>query len=165
MTPRWTEYETSTELRAALVANARTYIGCRYRHQGRTRAHGLDCLGLLIANARDFGFAFGLMETDDAYSLVPDSDYFVSRLSEEMVVLPDWRAALPADVLLTRWQPTNPPTHLGLVALNETDNVVCVHSSRQMRRVVDNRWDREDLITHAFRIREVAELMGREGAN
>jgi hypothetical protein len=164
--PHWTQFETSDELRAALVRHARSFVGRRYRHLGRGAAprDGFDCLGLLVRSAHDFSIPFAERGGDAAYSLAPDSDYFVTRLSEEMVALPHWRDALPADVLLTRWAPGMAPTHLGIVERCEPGAVVCVHASRMERAVVSNRWDREDLITHAFRIRELDRLTRREAA-
>jgi hypothetical protein len=167
MPPHFSHFTTSAGLRAALVRHARSFVGRRYRHLGRGLAarDGFDCLGLLVRTAHDFSIPFAEAAGDAAYSLAPDSDYFVSRLSEEMVTLPHWREALPADVLLTRWAPGLPPTHLGIVERCEAGGgVVCVHASRMERAVVCNRWDREDLITHAFRIRELDRLTRREAA-
>lgn len=159
--PHWSTYKSESELRNALVANARAYVGVRYRHQGHTREHGLDCLGLLIVNAREFGFEFGLNDGDESYSFDPNGYHLVERLSAEMVLLPTWREALPGDIVLMRWHIENPPQHVGIVTSIEPDNLVCVHSSRHARRVTETRWDREDLVTNAFRIKEVAQLGGQ----
>jgi len=37
-----------------IVNAARSYLGVKFRHQGRTRA-GIDCVGLLVCVARDLG--------------------------------------------------------------------------------------------------------------
>lgn len=156
--PHWSTYNTEAELRAALVANARTYVGTRYRHQGRTRAHGLDCLGLLVASAQDFQFDFTLNVEDGSYSMDPDGYYLQERLSQEMIALPSWRAALPGDVLVMRWHVERPPQHVGIVSSIGPDNLICVHASRHVRQVVETRWDREDLITRGFRLKELAQF-------
>ena len=41
--------------RDELIAQARTYLRVRWRHQGQHRDGGVDCVGLLVALARDFG--------------------------------------------------------------------------------------------------------------
>ncbi len=146
----WTTYKSEADLRAALVANARTYLGTRYRHQGHERAGGVDCLGLVIASGRDFGFDFTITDDDKNYSMNPDGYYFVERLRAEMFELENWREAQPGDVVVMRWHVARPPQHVGIVTRLETDNCVCVHSSRVERQVVETRWDREDLITNAF---------------
>ena len=40
--------------RIEVVETARTYLGTRWRHQGRDR-QGLDCVGLVLRVARDLG--------------------------------------------------------------------------------------------------------------
>ena len=40
--------------RAAFIAAARSYIGTRWKHQGRDR-RGIDCGGLVLASLRDIG--------------------------------------------------------------------------------------------------------------
>lgn len=44
--------------RAQVVACARSYIGVPFRHMGRTRQEGLDCIGLPLAVMRDLGIPF-----------------------------------------------------------------------------------------------------------
>lgn len=151
----WTSYETEAQLREALVAQARSYVGVRWRHRGRTREHGIDCLGLLILLAQDFGFPFDLFDDDHEYSMRPDDYFLVQRLSVEMTPLNSWRDAKPGDVVLMRWRPENPPQHVGIVTSIDTAMIVCIHASRATRRVVETRWDRPDLITHGFRIKEL----------
>jgi cell wall-associated NlpC family hydrolase len=142
--------------RALIVECARSYIDCRYRHRGRTREHGIDCLGLLVCVATDLGCEFLLKETDDDYGMNPDGYYLVERLSECLDEIPVTEAAA-GDIVLCRWHIARPPQHIGIVTLNEPDNLRCVHSSRTNRKVVENRWATGE-VTHAFRLRELAEV-------
>ena len=41
--------------RADIVKAARAYQGTPFRHQGRARGAGVDCIGLLVGTARDAG--------------------------------------------------------------------------------------------------------------
>ena len=41
--------------RAALIQEARTWIGTRYMDGQRTKGVGVDCLGLVLAVAKDMG--------------------------------------------------------------------------------------------------------------
>ncbi|MEO0413205.1 MAG: NlpC/P60 family protein [Pseudomonadota bacterium] len=66
-----------------MVAAARACLGTRFRHQGRSQAAGLDCLGLIVVAARAAG-----MELKDAaaYSRQPNQSDFehyvgVNRMS------------------------------------------------------------------------------------
>ena len=54
-----------------IVEIARSYVGVPYLHQGRNR-NGLDCIGLVLAVAKDLG-----MEIDDTpyvYEMVPSPE-------------------------------------------------------------------------------------------
>jgi len=55
--------------RAAIVAEARKWLGVRFRHQGRG-PDGIDCAGLLVMVGR----ALGIPVTDDlGYRRIPDT--------------------------------------------------------------------------------------------
>lgn len=43
------------DTRRAIVAEARTWLNTPYRHQGRRKGHGVDCLGLISGVARSLG--------------------------------------------------------------------------------------------------------------
>lgn len=44
-----------TLLRSHIVASARSFLGVPWRHQGRARVTGVDCVGLVYAVAEDLG--------------------------------------------------------------------------------------------------------------
>lgn len=44
-----------TLLRSHIVASATSFLGVPWRHQGRARATGVDCVGLVYAVAEDLG--------------------------------------------------------------------------------------------------------------
>ncbi len=53
----------SDELRAKIVELARTYLGVRWRHQGRTHT-SIDCVGIPIVVGRELG----LHDYDDSFN-------------------------------------------------------------------------------------------------
>jgi hypothetical protein len=57
------------ELREQIQSVARSYLNVPWRHQGRTREFGLDCMGLPIAVARDIGLTVADFVS---YGLQPD---------------------------------------------------------------------------------------------
>ena len=72
-----------TVTRADVVRVARSYVGVRWRHQGRTRA-GIDCIGLVIAVAHDLG----LTDYDfTGYGRVPDGKALRATMCEQMDLL------------------------------------------------------------------------------
>jgi hypothetical protein len=58
--------------RAAIVRAAKSYLGVRFRHQGRDRT-GLDCVGLVVRVCNDLGMA--VTDTLD-YKRAPDAAVF-----------------------------------------------------------------------------------------
>jgi len=57
------------ETRDLIQRTARSYLGVPWRHQGRSREFGVDCMGLPIAVARDIGLTVADFAS---YGLRPD---------------------------------------------------------------------------------------------
>lgn len=129
--------------RAHIVACARTHVGVRFLHQGRNPATGLDCLGLLIATARQAGITLhGQCPStldDRQYSSRPDTQYLQAMLDRYLQPVD---TAEIGDVLLLRIHQR--PQHLALVsdypALGELG---MIHAYAVARRVVEHRLDAE----------------------
>ena len=107
--------------RERIVATARGYIGTPYRHQGRRRGVGCDCLGLVLAVWRDLhGHA-----PDHPMTYAPD--WAETGAGEPLLdaacryCLPaedgDWR---PGDLLVFRFSPHVAAKHLGIAATART---------------------------------------------
>ena len=62
--------------RANIVADARSYVGIRWLHEGRSRS-GVDCVGLLCCVGKDFGVKFEDMK---GYSRIPSGFGFMNHL-------------------------------------------------------------------------------------
>ena len=114
--------------RADVIRTARSYVGVRWHHQGRSRA-GIDCIGLIIAVAHDLG----LSDYDiTGYGRVPDGKALRAAMCEQMDLLTV--PPQPGDVLLLRFDRN--PLHTAIV----TDSGM-VHAFANMRRVVEHRID------------------------
>jgi cell wall-associated NlpC family hydrolase len=112
--------------REEIIASARSYLGVRYHHQGRTRA-GIDCAGLLVCVARDVGISteddqMGYSRTPDGRSLKQALDAFGAPVD----------AFQPGDFLLMRFDAQ--PQHIAIVT-----DVGIIHSYLSARRVVEHR--------------------------
>lgn len=97
--------------RAAIVAEARSYLGTPFVHQGRVRGHGVDCVGLPICIARTFGMVApgldvtGYPRSPDGRTLLATADKYMTRIERsEMTV---------GDVLVLRFDAL--PQHMGIV--------------------------------------------------
>jgi hypothetical protein len=115
-----------------ILTCARTYLGVRYRHQGRT-AHGLDCVGLLIRVAHD------LQLTDfdlTGYGRHPDPTQMTTLLAAHLHKQPGGTAPRPAEILLLADGPY--PCHLALVG-DKGEPFSLIHAWLPARKIVEHR--------------------------
>lgn len=83
MCPDKTNSATTTQVptREEIQEQARTYLGTKWRHQGRNPDRGIDCAGLIALVAKNLG----LSEYDSTnYHRNPLSDNFVRHFSSNM---------------------------------------------------------------------------------
>jgi NlpC/P60 family putative phage cell wall peptidase len=116
-----------TATREQFVAEARTWIGTQYQHQGRLKGISCDCIGLVIGTARALGLTdFEILD----YSKRPDGRMRpVMEGQLEMVPIADAQAG---DVILFVYAST--PIHIGI--LSDPSHVI--HAYMPNRKVVEN---------------------------
>lgn len=132
----------------AAVAEARSYVGCKWRHRGRSR-FGIDCVGLIVAataaggvqmrDRRDYG-----REPFEAGLEREMGEHFGSPLAEC-----DWR---PGDVVMMRWENRPEAGHVGLLGDGPGGSLTLIHShsmSSVIEHGIDAHWRR--LILGVFR--------------
>ena len=100
-----------SDLRADIVAEARTWIGTPFQHQARLKGVGVDCVGLLIGVGRalelvapDFDIR-GYARSPDGKSLVGQAGHFMTRIEPH--------AMRAGDAIVIRW--ARDPQHVGLL--------------------------------------------------
>ena len=113
-------------IRQKILDEARTWMDIPFRHQGRTRHNGIDCVGLVIKVAEEFNLLGGFDVKN--YRREPDQYKFLDHFKEQMVLKPI-KDRKPGDVLLMR------------------DNVFTCHSV--FYDVVDG----QEKIIHAYALR------------
>ncbi len=108
--------ETRKSVRSAVLAEAESWIGTPYRHQGAAKGIGCDCLGLI----RGVWRAFYDADAEEPGAYAPDwaeaggADRMLDaarRLFDEVPVA----AAAPGDLLLFRWRPSMNCKHAGIL--------------------------------------------------
>lgn len=119
---------------ADVVTAARSYIGVRWHHQGRSRA-GLDCAGLVVCVAHDLGLSD--FDTRD-YGRLPAGDAMRKVMRTHCTELPA-DALAPGVVALMRFDAE--PQHLAIVADYLYGGHSIAHALMQSRRVVEHRLD------------------------
>lgn len=101
-----------TITRAAVVAEARTWIGTPYHHQARVKGVGVDCAGVLIGVARALGIVAadfdisGYTREADGHSLLEWCDANMRRLPGQQFMQPGHAVVVAFD---------KHPQHLGVV--------------------------------------------------
>lgn len=128
--------------REAIVAQARSWIGTPFHHQGRVKGVGVDCIGLLV------GIAAELALTDDKgipladydkpnYSPLPDGKNLKSAVSLHLLELPSIGEALLGDVYLFRFQ--HDPQHVGILSELPDGAPSIIHCYSNTGKVVEHR--------------------------
>lgn len=130
------------------IAEARSYVGCKWRHRGRSR-FGIDCIGLLVAS-----MAAGGVEMRDRrdYGRTPWMDGLEQEMRDHFgdpIPLAD---AQPGDVVLMRWDDRSEPSHVGILADSRHARLALIHSyslTQVIEHDLDTVWS--DRIVMVFR--------------
>src|SRR4029077_11237274 len=116
--------------REAVVAEARSWIGVRWLHQGRSR-HGIDCIGLVVVVRK----ALGIGDYDLAgYPREPDGTFMTHFFNAGgvRVAIPK---AQPADLLL--FKDARSPCHVGIITARNGDLMHMVHAIATRHKVIE----------------------------
>jgi len=120
----------------SLIQEARTYLGVKWKHQGRSRKNGVDCVGFLLMAFKHINVK--IIEIK-GYSRNPDG----IRLKQIMDAQPNLRKVLPlekmmiGDIILFRIR--KDPQHVALVTDSNTSDFGMIHSyNGGERKVVEH---------------------------
>lgn len=121
-------------LRAAIVAEARTWLGTPWQHQQRRRGLAVDCVGLVIGVARTLGLVPAEFDVQ-GYPRVPDGtllarcDAVMRRIGQPQLQ--------PGDVLVV--EVDREPAHMGLLGDYRHGGLSFIHAATRAGRVVEHR--------------------------
>lgn len=115
--------------RADIIAEARTWVGTPFHHQGRLKGVGVDCAGVIVGVAH----ALGLSDYDrHDYGREPYCGMLRSTLDEHMHRVQG--DPLPGDVLLMAFD--REEQHLAIL----TDQNTIIHAYEHVGRCVEHRY-------------------------
>ena len=125
-------------MRQRIIHEARSWLGTRFKHQGRIKrrehfAGGVDCAGLII----EVGNALALFRepmTFHHYTRMPAGDYVRQACDAYLTPIPLLRKQ-PGDILLL--QIHTEPQHLALLS----DRQILIHSYAPAKHVEELRFD------------------------
>jgi NlpC/P60 family putative phage cell wall peptidase len=135
--------------RAAIVAEARSWIGTRYRHQASVKGVGCDCLGLVRGVWR-------VCVGDEPEAPPPYAPDWAEAKREESLADAALRHLIPVarenfaagDVLLFRWREGFIAKHVAIAASDST--MIHAHDGASVCEVAITPWWRRRL-AYAFR--------------
>lgn len=131
--------------RTAIVAAARSHTGVRWRHQGRSREHGIDCVGLLICVGRDLGLCAPDFDIS-GYAKRPEMGWLERELG---TYLQPGAAGLPGDVMLFAF--AGEPMHVGIVSDIGLIHCYSLFPRRCVEHGMDDHWKRRRRGCYAFK--------------
>lgn len=138
---------------AAIVAEARAWIGTPYRHQASLKGVGCDCLGLI----RGVWCAFHAGEPEMAPPYAPDwaeatgAETLADAARRHLIEI-DPNDIVPGDIVLFRWRAGFPAKHAAIVTA--PGFMVHAHDGAAVTEVALAPWWRRRL-AYAFRFPEV----------
>jgi cell wall-associated NlpC family hydrolase len=94
-----------------LIDKARSWLGVPFRHQGRGHS-GVDCAGFLVELMRASGELPIDYDEPANYSRHPQRQLF--EIVQRYCTQSTTRVPLPGALVLIRWRPAVPPSHVGL---------------------------------------------------
>jgi hypothetical protein len=113
-----------------------TFVGTPFHHRGRSRRR-LDCAGLLIVTALEWGFKPKDLKV---YGRSPYKDGLYNFLVANCGPPVD-RPPQANDVLLLQWPHETEPSHLALVTPYFGGGLGMVHTYAALKKVVQHRLD------------------------
>lgn len=137
--------------RDAIVAEARDWIGTPFHHQGRLKAVGVDCIGLVVGVAK----ALGIPHADRTdYGRTPNPAMMRAALAEQLETIA-FKDVLPGDILWFRV--ASDPQHIGIVTTCDPMKMVHSYSRAQVmacvEQPVDGFWRKR--VAGSFRFRGI----------
>jgi cell wall-associated NlpC family hydrolase len=136
---------------ADIVREARSFLGVRWRHQGRSR-DGIDCCGLVIVVGRQLAY-FDFDVTNYARVATDESMLGYARAHFDQIEIANMQ---PGDVAVMRFDPNR---HMAFIGDYPGGGLSLIHAyNKDRRRVVECRLDEvwRSRILGCFRFRGLA---------
>jgi cell wall-associated NlpC family hydrolase len=122
-----------------VVRVARSMIGVPFRHQGRSRVTGVDCVGLAIVTLQELGAVPRPFEIMD-YARHPNGGELGDRIEKHCTPLP---AATPGALVAVRWK--KELAHVAIVGRDD-NGMTLIHAYSRRNSVIEHglrgRWFR-----------------------
>jgi cell wall-associated NlpC family hydrolase len=122
--------------RQQIVDTARAWVGTPFRHQGRTREKGVDCIGLVIGVAAELGVQ---LTAPADYSESPASNLVISYSDQQAIPVPGNGLRPGAVAVLWGWN-RNEAQHFAFIG-SHAGRPTMIHAFSRAGKVVEHGWD------------------------
>lgn len=116
--------------RVQLIAEAESWVGTPWQHQGRMKGVACDCVGLLMGIAKNLGLPY-----QDVNGYPPRPGPELRRIVEEQMVRAGKLNRKPGDALMFAWNRN--PLHMGVLV----EDGYVIHATGIVGHVVKHRMD------------------------
>lgn len=124
-----------------IVTQARTWLGTPFKHQGRLKGVGVDCLGLIVGVLTELEINISgknISQIDEQnYSMLPSGERLQNKLNQYLQKV-EISQISPGDILLMQF--TREPQHLAFVA-SHPNGLGLIHAYLQAGKVVEHSLD------------------------
>lgn len=124
-------------LRKEIISEARSWAGTPFKHQGRIKHIGCDCIGLIagvfsILNLRIRDKKVSEFDIKN-YSRIPRNNLLRNTLDK---IFPETEEIKEGNLFLMRF--LKEPQHVGFISKADGDNISIIHSYQQSKGVVEH---------------------------
>lgn len=136
--------------RDEFIAEARKFKETPFKHQGRSRKYGVDCVGILVVIGVENGYLKEKPE-DRRYSRNPETFRIKERLDELLIPI-DKEDMQAGDILLFKI-PFH-PQHVGIVTNYSEQSFGLIQAYQDIGKVKEHRLDQRwiDRIVQAYKV-------------
>lgn len=122
--------------RQHIVDTARGWLDIRYRHQGRSKEKGVDCVGLIIGVGEEIGLQ---LIAPEFYAESPSSNLVLRYADKQLVSIPNKELAIGRVAILWGFD-RNEAQHLAIVG-EHAGRLTMIHSFSKAGKVLEHSWD------------------------
>lgn len=122
--------------RQHIVDTARSWLGTPFRHQGRSKATGVDCIGLILGVYGECGMQ---LIAPANYAESPSSNLVLDYTQRQAIEVPKKELRPGTVAVLWGWD-RNEAQHFGFVGA-AAGRPTLIHAFSRAGKVIENSWD------------------------
>lgn len=120
--------------RARIVEAARSWCGTPFRHQGRKKGVGVDCIGVVWGVARELGIEADIPAN---YSTSPSGDLVLRGCAQHLVKPADQTRPLPGQIMVLWGFDRETPQHFAILG-GDPWKITMIHAFSRRQQVIED---------------------------